>query len=308
MTKIQLRDWLSESRTHRVLAALAYLAKNNDDVDLQNAVLLQSAQLSDWQKTKASGTLSQDELTALRNRIHANLMYSIDQLPDDDPLSMPDEIFEKADVQDAAMPKPVSDIKKWILLGGILAVILIFSLVKNQMSNTFTQTFLVKDKKGGLILQNQGKIVLNSSFGLDSAKIGDNGEASMNLTTNFIGTPVQLRISHPQPYQVMTLDSTYILERNKPIKLIVALQNLDKIFGRIVDEKTGNALDSVRVSIQNIETFTDKSGWFELVIPTEKQAQFQNIRLEKKGYQPEKFDETPVHTQQELNWGLKPVK
>ena len=119
--------------------------------------------------------------------------------------------------------------------------------------------------------------MLNSSFGLDSAKIGDNGEASMNLTTNFLDVRVQLYISHPQPYQVVTLDSTYILERNKPITLIVALQNLDKIFGRIVDEKTGNALDSVRVSIQNIETFTDKSGWFELVIPSEKQAQFQKM-------------------------------
>jgi hypothetical protein len=309
ISKKYLRQWLSESRTHRVLVALAYCAEKSQDAELQNAVLLQEAQWADWKRTRASGTLSQDELTALRNRIHAHLAYSIDELPEEGPLSITPEIFKKADEQDAIMAKSVSNFKNWAwLVGGILAVIVVYALIKNQGGGTFTQTIVVKDKKGELILQNQGKVVLNSTFGLDSAKIGDNGEATMNLTTNFLGTPVQLRISHPQPYQVIAHDSSYIFEKNKPITLIVALQNLDKIFGRILDEENSNALEGVRVSIQNLETLTDKNGWFELTIPIEKQAQFQNIRLEKKGFQSEQFDDTPIHTRQELNWALKSLK
>ena len=309
MTKIQLRDWLSESRTYRVLAALAYLAKNNDDADLQNAVLLQSAQLSDWQKAKASGTLSQDELTALRNRIHANLMYSIDQLPDGGPLSIPSGIFEKADAQDGAMPKPVSDFKKWILLsGGVLAVLLIFLLVKNQMSSTFTQTILVKDKKGDLILQNQGKVVLSSAFGLDSAKIGDNGEALFNLSANKVGEKVRLSISHELPYQVLDLNQTYALHRNQPINLVVTLGNLDKLEGEIIDATTEKPLDSVRVSIKNIATYTDKNGWFKLNIPASEREPVHRVVLDKEGYNRLPFDNVPIVLGKQLRFSMTRIK
>lgn len=306
ITKKQLYDWLSESRPHRVLVALAYFAKMGDDVALQNAVLLQTAQLSDWQKTKASGTLSQSELIALRNRIHESLMYSINQLPDNSPLSMPPEWFKKADEQDAVMAKLVPNSNKWMWLsGGGLAVILIFFWAKNQMSSTFTQTILVKDKKGGLILQNQGKIVLSSAFGLDSAKIGDNGEALFNLQSNFIGESVKMQIRHEQPYQVVNLDSTYILERNKPVNLVVSLGNLDKLEGEIIDELTEIPMDSVRVSIKNIETFTNKNGWFRLEIPSSERAAIHRVALYKKGYKRETFEQVPIVLGKELKWAMQ---
>ncbi len=307
ITTKQLRQALAESRLHRVLAVLMDWAAKNGEKDVSNALLIQSGQLSEWEKIKAAGTLSRDELLAQRNRLASSLAYFVDQIPNEGPLSIASDLIEKADEKDRnlVLPPPFNPFL-WAIIAGI-ALILGILWLNHQNTGYFSQTIIVKDKKGNAILQNQGRVLMESTFSLDSFKIEDNGEVKFNLDNKFLGDTVKLRISHPQPYQVTNFGTIYTLKRDKPIQLTVELQHLDKIVGRIVDEKTGAPIDSVRVSLQNIAAFTDSNGWFELNIPPDKQAQFRNIRLDKKGYQSEQFSDVPIHTQQELNWAMKPL-
>jgi Effector-associated domain 11 len=305
ITKKELAAWQADGKMHRVVAVLLFAAEELKDAELKNAVLLQAAQLSDWQSAQANGTTSRDELAAQRNRIHEALLYWIDTLPENTPLSISTEILAKTDEKDRFL---VQKAKSWWLpmAGGLAVLVAVFVLLRQDDGDRFTQNIIVKNAKGDKILENQGKVVVSSKFGLDSAKIGDNGQAMVNLSKDLAGQSVELRISHPQPYQIVGT-KTYVLEKNKPIELTVALQNLDKISGRIKDEKTGLGLEGVRVSIQNVVVMTDNSGWFELMIPADKQKMFQNIFLEKKGYQSETLNEIPSSTLPATNKAIVPL-
>ena len=305
-SKKDLYQWLSESKTYQVIAALRHISETSDDADFQKTMLLQSAQVSDWQRAQANGTLTRDELRTLRNRIHAVLISCIDDLSSDNTYAIPTDILAQATQQDRDLAQPEKKKRVGVIVGVSLAMVFFLFLLKKGCSGTpFTQTFIVADAKGGVLLSNDGFVVFESKFGKDSVRIGDNGQASKtNLSDNFKGEPVTVYISHPQPYQVAKRDSVYTLSPDMPIKLVVALQYLDKLEGEIRDEN-GNPLDSVRASIQNLEAFTNKNGWFSLSIPPERQAAFHRISLDKKGYQSKTFNDVPIHTKRELTTTMK---
>jgi hypothetical protein len=305
ITKPHLRQWLAESRTNRVLVVLEHWSKQADDISLHDAILLQAAQWNDWQKNKAAATLSQDELQAQRNRIHANLLHWIQELPDLPPLSISDEILKKADSKDRVLNAKGKPQWLWIAATALLILMGGVTVFNTLWNSQLTLTILVKDKNGQPILQNQGKVILESKFGLDSAKIGDNGEALFKLSASYGNQAVKCRISHPQPYQVLSLDSTYTLRRNQPISLIVGLKNTDRLSGTVSDFQTQAYLEGVRVSIRNIETFTDKNGWFELIIPESMQQKWQRISFEKKAYKRLSLDSMPIHTQRDFHVDLE---
>ena len=121
----------------------------------------------------------------------------------------------------------------------------------------------------------------------------------------FKGKRVPIRLEHPQPYRATHPDSLYLLEPNAAIYLEIALEGTNRIFGKVMDFKTEQWLDSVRVSVENIATYTDQFGWFELFIPEAKQRKFQRVSFFKKGYEIDELDSIPVHTQQEINISLQ---
>jgi Effector-associated domain 11 len=305
VTKTQLRQWLREGRTNRVITALVNGVKEDEYKAFQDAILMQSAQWQDWQNEKASATLSQDELTAKRNRIHANLIHWIGALPNDTPLSILTELLEKADEQDQLVPFPKTNKGLWVAVGLVVLGVGIWFL-KDAFSGTFTQTIIVRDAKNEVILNNQGKVILESRFKLDSAQIGTNGEALFNLPSNYVGETIKMRISHEQAYQALSLDSVYKIGKNKPLQLTIELRNLDKLVGEIIDANTEQPLDSVRVSIQDIETYTNRNGWFKLDIPMDKRAAFHRVALDKKGFHRETFDQVPIMVGKELRWAMRP--
>lgn len=177
--------------------------------------------------------------------------------------------------------------------------------------DTFSVTVFVHGKKGrdDRILKNQGQVMLALRSSEIPCSINEKGEATFKeLPIGLKDTPVLIRIYHPQPYRAIHPDSLYHLQPNAAIYLEVALEGINRVFGHIKDFHTEQWLDSVRVSIENYATYTDKFGWFELNIPEDKQRKFQKLSFYKKGYHTEELDSIPVHTQQAIDFSLKKGK
>ncbi|MBK9962729.1 MAG: hypothetical protein IPP06_15825 [Saprospiraceae bacterium] len=174
--------------------------------------------------------------------------------------------------------------------------------------DTFTVTVFVHGKKGkdDRILKNQGQVMLGTRTNEMQSTINEKGEATFKeISMGFKGKSWPMRIEHPQPYRATKPDSIYLLEPNAAIYLEIALEGTHQIFGKVMDFKTEQWLDSVRVSIQNFDTYTDPFGWFELNIPEDKQRKFQRVSFYKKGYAIVELDSIPVHTQQEIQVSLR---
>lgn len=173
---------------------------------------------------------------------------------------------------------------------------------------TFTITVFVHGKKGkdDRMLKNQGQVMLGLRTNEMPGSINEKGEATFKeIPMGFKGQKVPIRIDHPQPYRATRPDSLYLLEPNAAIFLEVALEGTNVIKGKVMDFYTEQWLDSVRVSVENISTYTDKYGWFELKIPENKQRKFQRLSFFKKGFKIGELDSIPVHTQQEIHISLR---
>jgi hypothetical protein len=136
--------------------------------------------------------------------------------------------------------------------------------------------------------------------------INEKGEATFKeISQVFNGQKVPIRLEHPQPYRATHPDSLYQLAPNAAIYLEVTLEGTNRLVGKVMDFYTEQWLDSVRVSVENIATYTDQYGWFELEIPENRQRKFQRVSFYKKGYKITELDSLPVHTQKEIQISLQ---
>ncbi len=203
-----------------------------------------------------------------------------------------------------------------VMAGGaiaIFAVVYFFdpasSVGEGKCANeTFVLTVFVHGK-GGLedkILKGQGmvSVYLNSRY--EKVKIDEDGKAIFTeISPTFNNSRIRIAIDHPQPYQSTHPDSLYELKKNGVVYLETELLGMDKIFGEVLDYKSGQFLDSVRVSVLNVQTYSNNNGWFELQIPSDKQSKFQRVSFDKKGYERQVYDSVPVHTKQPFSLTMK---
>ncbi|MEP7144912.1 MAG: hypothetical protein ABI707_18650 [Ferruginibacter sp.] len=177
-------------------------------------------------------------------------------------------------------------------------------------AETFSYTVFIHGKQGreDIILRNQGAVLLHLNSKPERVNIDGDGKAIFTeLSPTFLNQKVRITIYHPQPYQSINPDSLYVLEKNGVTYVSVELKGTDKIQGEVTDFVTGEYIDSVRISILDIETYTNGKGWFSLTIPPGEQAKFQRVVFDKKGYQREVYDSVPVHTKQLFSVSLKHV-
>lgn len=183
---------------------------------------------------------------------------------------------------------------------------------KKRMPAANSVTVFVHGKNQGvrdLILQNKGKVELVYGDAVRSKGINESGQATFNgVPDAFFADEARVQINivdtEGEPYQPTQPDSLYQLQPGAPVYLEVELAGLDKLFG-VVKDSSGDFIDSVRVSVQDLQTFTDTHGWFELSIPPAKQAKFQNVRAFKEGYQLWEGNDIPAQTNKEIQIILK---
>lgn len=247
------------------------------------------------------GVLSFEQQTTEQNRINDRLLQ-----------------FLNGEEENAATAHAPSWKRKWgkyaatvVAAIAVLASLAEFSgysfrdlFFSSSADDTFTVTVFVHGKRGtdDRILKNQGKVMLGLRGNEMPSSINEKGEATFKeIPMSFKGKRIPIRIDHPQPYRATHPDSLYLLEASAAIYVEVALEGTNRLFGSVKDFDTKQWLDSVRVSVENIATFTDQYGWFELYIPEDKQRKFQKVSFYKNGYRIEEHDSIPVHTQQPID-------
>lgn len=215
-------------------------------------------------------------------------------------------------------------LKILLIIGAILAIpaaIMTISgySVKDLLgggakADTGSLTVFVHGKKGQAdkILTNKGAVRLIYGDSDKTEAIDNEGEVIFTGIPNaYFSNPsnkVQLQLTDldNEPYTPTVPDSQYALEAGQGIYLEVELAGLDKVYGVVKDARTGQLLDSVRVSIRNAFAITDENGWFELEIPAEMQTQFHTVRASKAGYQLWEQSNIPAQTDREMQLLLKP--
>lgn len=291
-------ELVSKGRTDKALEKLLSMELSAKD---KTTVVQIKASFENLKEKVMGGLVNFEEETIERNRINDRLLRLLNN-----------------DDSAPAGEEPKHKERKWwkyvVYIGvvvGILGGIAEFSgwnLSKifgdGSADNTFTVTVFVHGKKGkdDRILKNQGQVMLGLRTNEIPCSINEKGEATFKeIAREFSGKKVPIRIEHPQPYRATNPDSLYLLEPNAAIYVEVALEGTNRIFGTVMDFDTEQWLDSVRVSIENFDTYTDKFGWFELNIPEDKQRKFQRVSFFKKGYKIKELDSIPVHTQQSVD-------
>lgn len=192
-----------------------------------------------------------------------------------------------------------------VLLGGWLGI---REIVAPQ---TFTATVFVHGKAGRdeRILRNEGQVLLSLGGDERLSTINEKGEATFKeVPIAFAGKKVSVRIDHSQPYRPTHPDSLYLLREGAVLYVEVALQHTQRLFGKVMDFETEQWIDSVRVSVEDTAVYTDAYGWFELLLPEEKQRKFQRVSLYKPGYAIQEMDSIPVHTRQPQRFSLIPLQ
>lgn len=291
----------------RTQEAVDYLLTLDLPAGHQKEIAQIAASFTAFKQDQIKGVLSFDQERLERNRINSRLLDLINQ-PIDQPL--PTTITEKK----ATWWKYLLGIS---VIVGILGALSEFTgknlsdLVGGPSPESFTVTVFVHGKAGrhDRILKNQGQVMLGLRGNEMPSSINEKGEATFKeISPEFIGQKVPIRIEHPQPYRAASPDSLYLLGPNAAIYVEIALEGTKRIFGKVMDFDTETWLDSVRVSIENEATYTDQFGWFELNIPEDKQRKFQRVSFFKKGYNIEELDSIPVHTQREIQISLRKSK
>lgn len=263
------------------------------------------ASFEQMRRDSIKGVLSFEQQTTEQNRINDRLLYFLN---------------EEAARSPFARISGNSRYKLWeyFVGAGVMVSILagIFQIAGGSIINifyggspeSFTITVFVHGKKGkdDRILKNQGQVMLGLRTNEMPCSINEKGEATFKeIPIGFKGQKVSIRIEHPQPYRATHPDSLYLLEPNAAIFVEVALEGTNVIKGKVMDFYTEQWLDSVRVSVENVATYSDHYGWFELEIPENKQRKFQRVSFFKKGYEIAEMDSIPVHIQQEIDISLR---
>lgn len=279
MIKQSLRAALAEGKTKAVIAKL--LTLTTQDADLHNQVVQLSARFAQYEKQKL-GDLENPALLGIElNKINMSALAIIDDLKETNPV--PDKLFTFSWTKWTGL----NDVKSWIALLAGLAGILTFYIKfcgNEAPADTLKNvTVIVRNKDGTLIesLNKEGYVVMTTSGGgVPKELIDDKGAASFKNIK--VGDKVRLNIDFSEPYRPLQPDSIYTVPEDGRIHLIVALQHLGKVSGRVMYRD--KELSGVIVAVGSLRDTTDDLGRYDILIPENDQRPEQEVFFKKEGF------------------------
>lgn len=127
----------------------------------------------------------------------------------------------------------------------------------------------------------QGTLTLNYGDKSETQEMGKTETIFKGIPPSFWKKKVQLSF---KAEGFVSKDTFWILDANTLILPIERNQDLAKIFGYIKDERN-QPLEGAKIRVQNLETNTDATGYFELHIPFDQQRDKQRLSVSKTDYQ-----------------------
>ena len=308
----QVRTLIEKDQIPTAVGKLKLLLQNSPQL---NALLLQSARYNALVKQIINGLLSIEQINRAKEMIRKDLLDLIDEIEGQgektairQELAASIELLNSCDRR-AQNFKILNRFGIGFLLLSVLVAGFLYLLRDRIWAGSFMLTVLVHGQ-GGLddrILKDEGEVWLDFGMGRFVAKIDAHGEATFKEIPSFyLNRKAVITLEHPQPYKVVSPDSSYLLDGEQAIYLQVRLTNLDSVFGFVRDFDTEHMLDSVRVSSRDIETYTNAHGWYSLKFPPNAQQKFVTIWVEKPGYRIDRIDSVAPHLNRELIITLHP--
>ncbi len=266
-----LRAALAQGKTKQVISELLAITRSN--TELHSQVIQLSARYTNYERQKLGNLEDPSVLSIELNKINNTALAIIDELD----TSTSEGFFTK---------------KRLLWLGGILvalvailanlAEILNYLDIKPSSGGKITNvTIMVEDKSGEFVMRQQGKIVMMVEGGdVKQEDIDSKGAASFKNVK--VGDKVRLKVDFSEPYRPLHPDSLYTIPADGRITLRVGLQNLGKVFGRVLYRD--KELPGVVVAIGDLRDTTDDLGRYEILIPETDHRQEQEVFFKAKGF------------------------
>ena len=279
--KQSLKEVLIKGKTKQVLAELYKITNGN--TDLQNQVIQLSARFADYEK-KQLGNLENPAVLGIElAKINQTALAIIEDLSPSDTTPETGKTPTKPGFSWTNWTG-LNDVKSWIaVIAGIAAILTFYFKYcegeshEGQLKNV---TVMVEDKNGEFVMRQQGKIVMMVEGGdVKQEDIDSKGAASFRNVK--IGDKVRLKVDFSEPYRPLNPDSLYTIPGDGRINLRVGLQNLDKVFGRVLYRD--KELAGVIVSVGSLRDTTDDLGLYEILIPENDQRKEQDVFFKANG-------------------------
>lgn len=275
-----LRAVLAQGKTKQVIAELLKLTTH--DADLHNQVVQLSARFAQYERQKLGNLESSSVLGIELNNINVTALAIIDELEETNPVSNNPSTFSWTKWTG------LNDVKSWVaLLAGLAGILTFYFKYYDNGAHDDTLknvTVNVRDKGGALVesLHTKGYVIMTTSGGgAPKELIDDKGAASFKNIK--IGDAVRLNIDFSEPYRPVQPDSVYTVPKDGRIHLVVALQHLGKVFGRVMYRD--KELPGVIVAVGSLRDTTDDLGRYEIQIPENDQRPEQEVFFKKEGFQ-----------------------
>lgn len=273
--KHTLRDLVANGKTKQAITEL--LSATKHDSDLHNRVIQLSARFAQYEKQQLGNLESPSGLSTELNKINLAILAIIEELGNGNtpPVNAPIVSKRRLMWLGAGMVALIAILAN-------LATIMDFLGIKPKSDGKITNvTIMVEDKSGEFVMRQQGKIVMMVEGGdVKQEDIDSKGAASFKNVK--VGDKVRLKVDFSEPYRPLNPDSLYTIPADGRIGLRVGLQNLGKVFGRVI---YGNdALTGVIVAVGNQRDTTDDLGRYEILIPENYQRQEQEVFFKKVGF------------------------
>lgn len=308
----KLKILITQNKTKQVIVELKALTK---DTSLYDEVIQQAAKLNQYETDKRAGTHSSGALDIKRNRIDQSLLSIIEELQTTDK-NASREVKQRVDGKENTKSLWQYITAAAIIIGilGSLAEVANFiNIIPNKSIGTaHTVTVLVhgKDGKDQLVLPNRGLVYLVYGDAKIPEQVNNKGLAIFNqIPERFFSTDAKVEIFFEdpkgEPYRVAHRDTTYDLKYQTYIPLLVKLEGMEQIKGKVEDFETGDALDSVAIRLFGKTVLSNVFGEFILDIPEDEQRQFITLSASKDGYQKWEDSNIPTTTNQLITIPLK---
>ncbi len=309
--KQEIKQKIGKNKTEEVFSLLS----KSIDEEHQNEFLLLQSRYTRLKDSDGLYISTKDQISADYNQLNLNLLNFIDKVFPPEAEAILEHSRSSSDIW-----KRFNDPKLRVLgygITGLIFVLILISSLNFFNSQIFgkgisSNTLLIKVKaKNGIPLPTKGKVLLTYGNAQVSKEISNDDIATFTEIPNEYfreDSRVKITFTDPEgePYFAIKEDSLYQLMPHQSIELAVFLKGLERMSGIVKDFVSGEFIAGARISVLDLETFSDENGWWELnITPAEKQRKFHTIRASKEGYQNWELSNVPAQVDKEIPIPLK---
>lgn len=329
----QIKALIAQDKLEQAIQILKKLLANSPKL---NEVILQSGRFANLKKLIRTGQINYEDANITQNQIRSSLLELVDEIDHqtkEPQINKEIEVFIKSkagkniiggsiiaggNVNIGDQINTESKTSRYIrlFLFVLVPLLVISTVVIYYRYQQMIQPFDITVKINKTACQNHLPLpeLFEISMNLDcqynpySEKIIGRDRISFRdippyCTESIAGFEIYVE---GEPYTFIQ-PKNHIIKPDAIIELVIKLEHIDTIRGKVVESSSIRPIENALVSIQQEEAITNKDGIFVLPIPCDKQAVFQNIIISKEQYKTVNYRLSTISGDY-LDFALTPLK